>query len=161
MKQLYSVETAEKKEKSLKYLIILTVAVAVAAVASCLIICLNVTTANAFIMEIAAMIITIVAGWAVIFLLTNFVLYNKYLVMHYDNILTIERNRVVGELVVTKYKAKLGEVTAYMAQIKTGDNELIEALIFEGHYYELKKIKGRRVYEMAYNFITAYGEDCL
>ena len=161
MKDLYLRETAEKKRKTIKYWVIITVAIVVAAIVACVIISINVNTANAAKLQLTATLVSIVAGWAVIFFWFAIIDYNRKLAMHYNLVVDLERERVVGELVLGKKKTKIGGVTSYAAIIRTGAPEPIEALVFEGHYDELKKLKGKHVFEMAYNFVAGYGEEAL
>jgi|GEM_PF-3808212 len=155
---LYDPLSANKREKVNKLYIIIIVVIAISAIVSLVFMCIGVNTSNADARQIIVTALTVVVGWAEITLFFFVVMYNKHVVEHYDSMLSSDQIPYVGTLVTSKKSISIGGVPARVVQIKTADNEHIQALIFEELFKKVGTLDGEHTFFTVHKFIVAYGD---
>ncbi len=98
--ELYSTNQAKRLSARANTWLVIACLAVVLGLAGCIACCVLCTTATAQQMERDAIIISTLAGWAVIFALTAGVFPNRYALIHENNVLTGERETAVGQITI-------------------------------------------------------------
>ena len=156
MTELYDESKILKKRRQNVVLTVITAVIAASAVIYCVYSAIGVNTSNAAQKEIWAIVVSIVAGWAVITLLRE-ISDNKHLALHYESVLSSDTEAVRGTLTVEKHRVRIGGVYAYVGNIATDDGKMVSVLIYDRLVKTVRADPAYNVFETAYGFIVKVG----
>ena len=130
-------------------------ALALAALAACVIMAALTETANAARMELAAVSVSIAAGWLIIYFGIFAAAAGRHELDHAEMLVKEERTRIVGTPVVTQQRIVIKRsITARRVEVHT-DGEVQRLLVCESRAMELEKAEAAALY-VAHGYVAAY-----
>ena len=128
-------------------------------VALCIVFCCLTTTRNASRMEIAAILTFTVMGWIDLYILVSVVKENKNEWSHAENMLTGEREELVGTLRLDDERWRIvGSITIHNATLDDG-TEVHKVKVNHRKAAALKELRGQVTIYTVHGYIVAYGEN--
>ena len=151
--ELYSREGIERQRKRYKSARRGVMLLAAAGLAGCIGLCLAANTLNAGRMELAAVAVSTLAGWAVIAVVLNCLLPAKYQAAHGENMLRGERQTHRGTLTVDKAVTPIrNSISVCRVTVSDGARLNVNSKMAAA----LQKLTAPVTVYSAYGFVVAY-----
>lgn len=154
--ELYSEEEVERLTRRIKRHTTFLAILAAAALAACITLAALAGTANAGRMELAAVLISTVAGWVCIYDGVFIVVAGRRECSHADMLRTEPRTRLAGKVTVSRERLRIrNSVTVCLAEVDTGEADGPRRIyVQEDHAQLLKDARVVAVYT-AHNYAAA------
>ena len=157
--ELYSPSELGRLEKKAKCAGLAAAVIAAATLTACVLLCCLTNLDNAAAMEKAAVAVSILGGWTVIYLYNNPVLDLRRELGHARMLLEGERETIEGVLELSKDRMRIRGSIRFYALTLTDGTETRKSKVIAGRAVQLRALSGRRVRLFTVNgYAAAYEE---
>ncbi len=159
IRELYSRQDLQRLEKTSKRAGLAAALIAAATLIACVLLCCLTTIDNAAAMEKAAVAVSVLGGWIVIYLYNNPVKELRYERGHAEMLLEGERETLEGVLTLSKQRMRIrGSIRFYPLTLTDG-NETRRSKVIASRAEALRAMEGKRLRLYVVNGYAAAWEE--